>query len=107
MAFIGPARQRATCNREDRVNLDSTTAARSRRIGILGEKLAEAQLCANGFKNVKNLNHTLHVNHPGADLYAERNGVGYWISVKARNKYTEGKKLNDRYKVELSISFGM
>nr|WP_294506431.1 hypothetical protein [uncultured Rhodopila sp.] len=99
MTSTGVGRRKATWNREDRVNLDSTTAERARRIGILGEKLAEAQLRVHGFTKVKNLNHTLRINHLGADLYAERNSVGYWISVKARNKYTEGKKLNDRYKI--------
>nr|WP_294545340.1 hypothetical protein [uncultured Rhodopila sp.] len=74
---------------------------RLRRLGILGEKLAEAQLRANGFINVRNLNDSLRANHPGADLYAERNGVGYWISVKGRNKYTNDRRLNDRYKVDL------
>jgi hypothetical protein len=97
---IGLGRRKATWNRDDRVNLNSTTAGRSRRIGILGEKLAEAQLRTHGFTNVKNLNYALQVNHPGADLYAERSGVGFWISVKARNKYTEGGRLNDRYKIK-------
>lgn len=74
---------------------------RLRRLGILAEKLAEAQLRANGFINVRNLNQSLRANHPGADLYAERSGIGYWISVKGRNKYTNDRKLNDRYKVDL------
>jgi hypothetical protein len=100
MTSIDPGRKRVTWNRKDRVNLGSATAGRSRRIGILGEKLAEAQLRAHGFTNVKNLNHTLRMHHPGADIYAERGGVGFWISVKARNKYAEDGKLNPRYKIK-------
>jgi hypothetical protein len=100
MTSLEPNRRKLTWNRSDRVNLDSGTAGRARRIGILGEKLAESQLLAHDFTNVRNLNRTLRMNHPGADLYAERNGIGFWISVKARNKYTEGAKLNDRYKID-------
>jgi len=100
MAIPKQGRRKATWNRPDRVNLDSATAGRARRIGILGEKLAEARLLAHGFRNIRNLNHTLRINHPGADLYAEGKGVSHWISVKARNKYTESGTLNGRYKID-------
>ncbi len=99
------AGEKATWNNADRVELDRSTAARNRRIGTLGESLAEEALRLNGFVDVKNLNITKKYNHPGADIYAERNGFKYWISVKCRNKYTEAGELNPRYRVNRDVAF--
>ena len=46
--------------------------------------------------NIKNLNKT-QANHKYADIYAEKNGVRYVISVKTRNKYTANGRLNPAY----------
>ena len=75
---------------------DASTAARSRSNGEIGEKLAEQVLATNGFVNIENLNKT-HANHKYADIYAEKDGVRYAISVKTRNKYTASGKLNPAY----------
>ena len=70
---------------------DASTAARSHSNGNIGEKLAEQVLELNGFTNIENLNRS-RVNHKYADIYAEKDGERYVISVKARNKYTASKK---------------
>ncbi len=75
---------------------DASTAARSRSNGRLGERLAEQVLALNRFTNIENLNKT-HINHKYADIYAEKDGERYVISVKARNKYTASGKLNPSY----------
>lgn len=75
---------------------------RWKRLGYLGEELAEPLLANNGFTNIRNLNHE-QMNFAYADFYAERNGTKYVISVKARNKYVfsrnEERKINPRYKL--------
>ena len=82
-----------------RVLRNVATARRCHRLGDIGEKLAEELLAVNGFTNIQNLNKP-RKNYPFADFYAEREGRGYVISVKARNKYEFGtRKLNSRYKL--------
>lgn len=82
--------------------LDRTTAHRCKKLGDIGEELAEHLLKVNGFSNVQNLN-LLKSNFPFADFYAEREDVRYIISVKIRNKYEstcdETERLNSRYKL--------
>ncbi len=75
---------------------DASTAARSRSIGKLGEEIAEVVLKLNGFTNIRNLNATKH-NYQYADVYAEKDGKRFVISVKTRNKYTASEKLNAFY----------
>ena len=83
----------------NRVIRSNQTALRCRRLGDLGEELAEHLLVTNGFTNILNLNKS-KMNQPFADFYAERGGRKYVISVKARNKYEFGSgKLNSRYKL--------
>jgi hypothetical protein len=84
--------------RKDRVELGLETAQRSAKLGAFGEVLAFADLSAYRFTNFKILNGQKK-NHPFADLYAERDGEKFWISVKTRNKYQFNGTLNDRYKV--------
>lgn len=68
------------------------TVERISKLGRLGETLAEEQLNANGFSNVKNLNES--INYPFADLVAELKGVRFLISVKTRNEFQANGKLN-------------
>lgn len=82
--------------------LDVSVTKRFKKIGNLGEYLAGILLLENGFKNIRNLNKEYSSNTADFDFTAERNGVNYAISVKARNKYensTAGQKLNSRYKL--------
>jgi hypothetical protein len=69
-----------------------------RSLGALGELLAIKTLVDNGFNNIKNLNDQKR-NYPYADLYAERGGQKYVISVKTRNRYQNNGRLNNRYKL--------
>lgn len=84
------------------VKLDRSTASRSKRIGDMGEQLAESILKNNGFVGIKNLNYQ-KMNFAFADFYAERNAIKYVISVKARNKYEFRRdgttRINGRYKL--------
>lgn len=68
------------------------------KLGDLGEDIAVEVLSRpqNGFVNVRNLN-TEHPNHAYVDLYAERNGTRYVISVKTRRKYGAAGNLNDHF----------
>lgn len=50
------------------------------------------------YEKVFNLNDN-KFNYPFADLYAEKNGKRYIISVKARNKYQKNNLLNSFYKL--------
>ena len=82
--------------------LDSTTALRAKRLGDIGEALAEELLSQHGFVNTRNLNHVQR-NFPFADFFAERAATRYVISVKIRNKYefscSGTPRLNRRYKL--------
>ena len=81
-----------------RSELDASTADRAHRLGEVGESLAEKVLLESGFANVRNLNRDVP-NYPYADFYAERGKDRYAISVKMRNKYETGGRLNSRYKL--------
>ncbi len=74
------------------------TWLRLRSLGALGELLAMKALVDNRFKNIRNLNDQKK-NFPYADLYAEKGGKRYVISVKARNRYQKNRRLNSRYKL--------
>jgi|SRR5579871_3033199 len=84
--------------RTDRVMLGQATAQRAAKLGLIGEQLAIAELYAHGFTSIKALNYPTK-NHPFADVYAERGGDKYWISVKARNKYQTDGSRNYCYKI--------
>ena len=77
---------------------DKAVADRMKSLGNLGEYLAEELLKEAKFKNIKNLN-SEKVNFPYADIYAERDGHKYCISVKTRNKKENNGNLNSRYKL--------
>ena len=71
------------------------------KLGRLGEDLAAERLSAHGFTDVENLN--LRRNHyPFGDLVATKDGVRYFIGVKARNEMRQGDVgLNDFYNLVL------
>ena len=79
--------------------LDQATAHRAQKLGGFGETLAEQILRHAGFTSIRNLNET-RKNFPFGDIYAERDGQRYVISVKIRNRYeARTGKLNARYKL--------
>lgn len=80
------------------MNSKEKEVLRKKSLGELGELLAIKALVDNGFEKVMNIN-DIKRNFVFADLYAEKEGKKYLISVKTRNKYTKDGKLNDRYKL--------
>jgi hypothetical protein len=68
----------------------------------LGELFAIKALVDNGFDRIKNLNDKAR-NEPYADLYCEKEGKKYVISVKARNKFQLDGKLNPRYNLGQNV----
>jgi len=71
-------------------------AARKKSLGELGELFALKALVDQSFDKIRNLNDQ-KMNEKFADIVAEKEGVRYVISVKARNKYQVNGKLNTRY----------
>lgn len=69
---------------------------RDKQIGEFGEKVAAADLEANGFSDITDLNEG-HPNNEYGDILAVRNGERFYISVKARNKYRDHGALNDGF----------
>ncbi len=79
--------------------LNQATARRAKKLGEIGEALAEQILQNAGFTKIQNLNR-IRKNFPFGDLYAERNSQKYVISVKSRNRFEARTcKLNSRYKL--------
>ncbi len=79
--------------------LTKKEAKRKKSLGELGELFGIKALVDNKFEKIENLNDT-KMNYPFADLYAEKDGKKYVISIKARNKYQKnGRTLNSRYKL--------
>ena len=73
-------------------------AKRKKALGELGELIGVKALVDNGFINVMNLNDKKK-NYAFADLYAEKDGKKYVISIKARNKYQLNGSENLSYKL--------
>jgi hypothetical protein len=73
-------------------------ALRKKSLGELGELFAIKALVDNSFEKIENLNDQ-QMNYPFADLYAEKEGEKYVISIKARNKYQKNNKLNAFYNI--------
>lgn len=71
-------------------------AARKKSLGELGELFALKALVDQKFDKIRNLNDQT-MNEKYADIVAEKNGLKYVLSVKARNKYQVNGKLNTRY----------
>jgi hypothetical protein len=81
-----------------RIILNHAHSQRFQMLGKVGEELAADLLSKNGFTEIKNLNLEMP-NFPYGDLLARRGDRVYVISVKARNKFQNCGKLNDRYKL--------
>ena len=79
--------------------LDRSVTKRMKKLGDLGEALAEKLLRKAGFTNVRNLN-IENNNNKYADIYAEKGAEKYVISVRTRNKYENNGSLNGRYKLK-------
>ena len=60
-------------------------ALRKKSLGELGELFGIKALVDNSFEKIVNLNDK-KMNYPFADLYAEKNGKRYIISIKARKQ---------------------
>lgn len=73
-------------------------AARKKSLGELGELFAIKTLVDAEFDRIRNVN-DIHMNEAFADIYCEKDGKKYVISVKARNKYSADGKRNTRYKL--------
>lgn len=71
-------------------------ALRKKSLGELGELFAIKALVDNSFEKIVNLNDR-KMNYPFADLYAEKDGKKYIISIKARNRFQKNNKLNASY----------
>jgi len=70
---------------------------RIEKLGQLGEKLAAERLAVNGFTEIEDLN-SIRVHYPFGDLLATRDGVRYFVGVKARNEMRQGEVgLNEAY----------
>jgi hypothetical protein len=71
------------------------------KLGRLGEDLIAERLRDEGFTAVENLNLRRH-NYPFGDLLATKDGVRYFIGVKARNEMRQGDVgLNESYNLVL------
>jgi hypothetical protein len=71
------------------------------RLGRLGEDLAAERLSQHGFSDIENLNLRRH-NYPFGDLLATKDGVRYFVGVKARNEMRQGDVgLNESYNLVL------
>ncbi|MBR0832015.1 hypothetical protein JQ612_02330 [Bradyrhizobium manausense] len=71
------------------------------KLGRLGEELVEERLRDSGFTGVENLN-TRRTNYPFGDVLATKDGVRYFIGVKARNEMRQGDLgLNESYNLVL------
>ncbi len=71
-------------------------ALRKKSLGELGELFGVKALVDCSFEKVVNLNDK-KINYPYADLYAEKDGKRYIISIKARNKFQKNRTLNAYY----------
>ena len=71
---------------------------RTKSLGEIGELYGIKALVDNGFTNIKNLN-DIRMNYPYADVFAEKDGRRYVISIKGRNKLQNNGELNGRFKL--------
>lgn len=71
-------------------------ASRKKSLGELGELFALKALVDQQFDKIRNLN-DVKLNEQYADLYCEKHGKSYVISVKSRNKFQKSGSLNTRY----------
>lgn len=84
------------------MNDSKKEAARKKSLGELGELFAIKALVDQKFDTIRNLNDQ-SMNEKFADIYCEKEGRRYVISVKARNKYQLNGKLNTRYNLGSNV----
>jgi len=77
-------------------------ASRKKSLGELGELFALKALVDKKFDRIRNLNDDF-LNEVFADIFCEKDGMKYIISVKARNKFQKNGKLNTRYNLGKSV----
>ena len=82
----------------EKIKKGNKFALRVKSLGALGELIAIKVLVDNEFEKIRNLNDQKK-NFPYGDLYAEKKGNRFVISVKSRNKYQRNGKINSRYKL--------
>jgi hypothetical protein len=71
------------------------------KLGRLGEDLVAERLKDQGYTGIENLNLRRH-NYPFGDILATKDGVHYFIGVKARNEMRQGDVgLNESYNLIL------
>ena len=71
------------------------------KLGRLGEELVAERLHHHGFTNIENLN-LRRRNYPFGEVLATKDGVRYFIGVKARNEMRQGDAgLNECYNLVL------
>ena len=71
------------------------------RLGRLGEDLVAERLQLHGYSDIENLNLRRH-NYPFGVLVATKNGIRYFVGVKARNEMRQGNVgLNEFYNLVL------
>lgn len=85
-----------------KITKNQKEAKRKKALGELGELLGIKTLVDNGFTNIKNLNDEKR-NFPFADLYAEKEGKKYVISIKARNQIQKNGKENLFYNLGKNV----
>ena len=71
-------------------------AARKKSLGELGELFAIKTLVDEEYDKIRNLNDDV-MNTAFADIYCEKDGKCYVVSVKARNKFQKNGQLNSQY----------
>jgi hypothetical protein len=84
------------------ITTNKKEAARKKSLGELGELFALKALVDNKFDRIRNLNDE-SMNETFADIYCEKDGESFVISVKARNKFQKNGKLNTRYNLGDSV----
>ena len=71
------------------------------KLGRIGENLVAESLADHGYTDIENLNARRH-NYPFGDLLATKDGMRYFIGVKARNEMRQGYVgLNESYNLVL------
>jgi hypothetical protein len=71
------------------------------KLGRLGEDLVAERLKDQGYTGIENLNLRRH-NYPFGDILATKEGIRYFIGVKARNEMRQGDVgLNESYNLVL------
>ena len=87
----------------DAAGIRKKEAKRKKSLGEIGELYGIKALVDNGFTNIRNLN-DVQMNYPYADVFAERDGRKFVISIKARNKWEKSGNLNTNFKLMYTLN---